>query len=143
MKSKLILICALFILFLSLASCSTQTTVTVSCDDFMKQRHVNTQIQVSVGDSLNVNLCSNATTGFRWSEVAEISSPEIIKQTAHKFIGPSEKGGTPPPPGTAGTEVWTFEALKRGTSTIYMEYSRPWAGGEKGEWTFKLTAVVK
>jgi hypothetical protein len=28
--------------------------------------------------------------------------------------------------------------------TIYtMEYSRPWEGGEKGEWTFTLTVIVK
>ena len=50
---------------------------------------------------------------------------------------------TPPPPGTAGQEIWTFKALRPGTSTISMDYSRPWEGGEKGEWTFKLTVVVK
>ena len=45
--------------------------------------------------------------------------------------------------GTPGQEVWTFEALKKGSSTVSLEYDRPWEGGEKGEWTFELTVVVK
>jgi len=42
---------------------------------------------------------------------------------------------------------WGFsmeiQALKKGASTIYVEYGRPWKGGEKGEWTFRLPVVVK
>jgi len=36
-----------------------------------------------------------------------------------------------------------FQTLEPGSSTIYLEYSRPWEGGEKGEWTFTLDVVVK
>jgi predicted secreted protein len=49
--------------------------------------------------------------------------------------------GPPPPPGTPGQEVWTFNALKAGESTISLDYS--WLGGEKGEWTFVLNVVVE
>ena len=45
--------------------------------------------------------------------------------------------------GAAGKEIWTFNALRKGTSNISMEYSRPWEGGEKAEWTFTLDVVVK
>jgi len=45
--------------------------------------------------------------------------------------------------GAPGKEVWTFKALKKGTTKIAMEYSQPWEGGEKGGWTFNLTVVVK
>ncbi|MFC1983316.1 protease inhibitor I42 family protein, partial [Chloroflexota bacterium] len=62
-------------------------------------------------------------------------------QVQHEFIG--QESEPPPPPGTPGQEVWTFKALKKGTTTVFMEYSRPWEGGEKGEWTFNLTVTVK
>ena len=45
--------------------------------------------------------------------------------------------------GGAGKEIWTFKALKKGTSTVSMEYSRPGEGGEKGHWTFVAAVIVK
>jgi len=54
-------------------------------------------------------------------------------------VSPENKGLV----GAPGEEVWTFKALKKGTSTIALEYSRPWEGGEKGEWTLNLTVIVK
>ena len=116
-----------------------QASVEVSCDDFMKDQHISKEVEVSVGDSFTVALCSNPTTGFLWSESAEISDETVVKQVDHKFLPPGEKGVV----GASGKEVWTFKALKEGESTISMEYSRPWKGGEKGEWTFQLTVVVK
>ncbi len=40
-------------------------------------------------------------------------------------------------------ESWTFKALKQGSSEVYLEYSLPWEGGEKGEWTCTVNVVVK
>jgi inhibitor of cysteine peptidase len=88
-------------------------------------------------------LCSNPSTGFGWPESAQISDLTIVQQTDHKYVAPQTEGSATPATGTPGQEVWTFKALKKGTSTIYVEYSRPWEGGEKGEWTFRLTLVVK
>ncbi len=45
--------------------------------------------------------------------------------------------------GADGIEVWTFKALKIGTSDISMEYSQPWEGGEKDAYGFFLTVVVR
>jgi len=115
--------------------------VNVSCDDFMADQHISKEVQVAVGDSFTVTLCSNPSTGFLWSESAQISDQTVLQQTDHKLVTPESE--PPPPPGTPGQEVWTFKALKKGTSTISMEYSQPWEGGEKGEWTFVLTVVVK
>jgi len=115
--------------------------VDVSCDDFYKQQHISKEVEVTVGDSCTVTLCSNPTTGFLWSESAQISDQTVLEQTDHKFVPPPER--PEPVEGEAGKEVWTFKALKKGTSTISLEYSRPWEGGEKGAWTFVLTVVVK
>ena len=114
--------------------------VSVTCDDFMKQKHINREVSAAVGDSLTVTLCSNPTTGFQW-ESAKIGDQTLIEQIDQKFVLPERE--PTPPPGTPGKEVWTFKALKKGTTEISMEYSRPWQGGEKGEWTFVLTVVIK
>jgi len=143
MKSRLILMCAMVAISLCLFACSSEVSVAASCDDFMKNNYISKEVKVPVDGSLTVTLCSNPTTGFEWLESAQISDQTVLQQTGHKFVAPTAKGDEPPAPGTAGQEVWTFKALKEGTSTISMEYSRPWEGGEKGEWTFELTVTVK
>ena len=125
------------------ASAPSQASIEVAIDEFMNRKHVNKQVEVAVDGTLKVILGSNPTTGFQWSEEAQIGDGNLLQQTDHAFVAPEEKGGTPPPPGSAGKEEWHFKSLKAGTTTVAMEYSRPWEGGEKGEWTFKLTVTVK
>ena len=147
MQSRLTLICATVALLLTLCACSPttevsapeQATVEVSCDDFTESQHINREVEVAVDGSLTVTLCSNPTTGFQWLESPQIGDQTVLQQTAHERISPESE----PPPGTPGQEIWTFEALKKGTTDVSMEYSRLWEGGEKGEWTFDLTVVVK
>ena len=135
--------CTMAAILLCLFACfptPKQVSVEASCDDFMKDHHISKEVEVAVDGSMTVTLCSNPTTGFEW-ESAQISDQTILQQTDHKFVPPPER----PEPvfGEAGKEVWTFKALKEGKSTITMEYSQPWEGGEKGAWTFVLTVVVK
>ncbi len=144
MKLKSILVCAVVAILLLLVACSPaqkQASVEVSCDDFMKVNHISQEVEVSADGTLTVTLCSNPTTGFLWSESAQISDTTVLQQTDHQLVVPGPE--PPPPPGTPSQEIWTFKALKKGTSTISMEYSRPWEGGEKGAWTFALTVAVK
>ena len=115
--------------------------VEVSCEDFIKLQHINKEVELKVEGILVVILCTNTSTGFKWSDSAQISDPNVIQQKIHRFVAPESE--PPPPPGTEGHEVWIFEALKKGVSTVYMEYSRPWEGGEKGERTYTMTVTVK
>ena len=141
MKSKLILTCAVVAASLCLFACTPrQASVEVSCDEFYEQNHISQEVDVAVGDSFTVTLCSNPTTGFQW-ESAQISDQTVLQQTDHKFISPPER--PEPVEGEAGKEVWTFKALKKGTTEVSLEYSRPWEGGEKATWTFVLTVTVK
>ena len=142
MKIQLIFLCTLLALSLPLFACSSrQAALEITCDHFMEDKHFTWEVEVNTGDTVTVTLCSNPTTGFQWSEEAQISDAAVLKQEDHKFIGPESE--PPPPPGTPGQEVWTFKALKQGSSKIYLEYSRPWEGGEKGEWTCTINVVVK
>jgi len=116
-----------------------QASVEVSCDEFASDQHISQGFEIDTGDSFTVALCSNQTTGFQWSESAQIDDETIVEQTNHKFISPEEQQIV----GAAGQEVWTFQALQEGTTTISMEYRRPWEDTEEAEWTFTLTLVVK
>ncbi|MFC2033282.1 protease inhibitor I42 family protein [Chloroflexota bacterium] len=120
---------------------SQEAWVEVSCDEFYDNHNINTILEVQVGETFDVKLCSNPSTGFQWSEDSQISDTIVLKQESHEFIGPESE--PPPPPGTPGQEIWSFKALKKGSSTIYLEYSRPWEGGEKSEWTLAVDVTVK
>jgi len=117
-----------------------EVTVEVSSDEFQDENHISREVEVAVGDLLVVTLGSNPSTGFQWSENATIDDATVLEQLSHEFIAP--QGGASSPPGTPGTEVWTFKVLKEGTTTLFMEYGRPWQGGEKGTWTFELAVTV-
>ena len=120
---------------------SSKAWVEVSCDDFYNNYHINQTLEVQAGEMFTVKLCSNPTTGFKWLEEAQISARSVLKQEDHKFIDPESE--LPSPSGTPGQEVWTFKAVKQGSSEVYLEYSRPWEGGEKREWTCTVNVVVK
>lgn len=110
----------------------------ISCDDFMNTPHVTREIEITFAGSLVVSLCANPTTGFAWEEV-KIGDDSVIYQTEHNFVSPEAMGAV----GGPGKDVWSFNSSSSGTSTLIFEYSRPWEGGEKDEWTLGLTVVVK
>ncbi|MFC1949814.1 DUF4382 domain-containing protein [Chloroflexota bacterium] len=114
------------------------TLVEVSCDNFTSNNNISREVEITAGESFSVTLCSNGTTGFTWSEMAQIANQSIISQVRHRFVSPEDEELV----GSPGQEIWTFQALEAGNTTISMEYSQPWEGGTKAEWTFELTVVV-
>jgi len=117
----------------------TEIPVTVTCDQFSKQTMIVQDISVKMGNRVVVTLCSNPTTGFQWSEKAQVGNPQVLEQKSYKFVAPASTGMV----GAPGNSVWTFEAMGLGTSTVYLEYSRNWQGGEKAVQTFKLNVLVQ
>ena len=95
------------------------------------------QVELSVGQSLVVILASNATTGYSWS-LSGNSDSTVLSKIDNKYIAPQPTNIV----GAGGSEKWTFQALKKGSSTISMGYSRPWESTPPAE-TFDLTVVVK
>ena len=146
MKSKLILTCAVVAISLCLFAClptPKQASVNVSWDDFKKEQHISQEVEVAVDGSLTITLYSCPSEGRQWSE-AQISDQSVLRHVDHKYEPPPKPMGCMlPVPGAPGQEVWTFEALKKGTSTISMVYTHPWDGEEEPMLTFALTVVVK
>ena len=114
------------------------SSISIPIEEFPNHPHIDVVMHAVVGEELTVTLGSNPTTGFQWSEYAEISDESVIKQVSHKFVGPETDV-----PGTPGQEVWTFEALKKGTVTTFLEYSRPWIEEDIGYWTVTITTTIK
>ena len=140
MKTKMaILIISVIIAVTILPSCSSTPlsyNVEISCDQFNENsNYVVSETVVDVGDKFILKLCSNITTGFEWEYV--MTSDDVVKVADHSFEEP--EGDMP---GAAGVEVWTFEAVEKGTTEIQMEYSQPWEGGIKGEWTCTTIITV-
>ena len=118
----------------SLSACATAPSAKqVSVDATYSGK----QVQTTVGDTVVVTLDSNPSTGFKW-ELAKLSDTDVLKMADNKYEGPDKAM-----PGAGGKEVWIFKALAPGTSAVRMEYSRPWAGGEKAVQVFDLTVAVK
>jgi len=135
--------CLTTISLVSLSGCSQNpqsVSVDVSCDDFSKSstKHIEKkEVKVTPGNTVVVTLCSNPTTGFKW-ELGKITDKDVLENVDNKYISPEETGLV----AASGKEVWTFKALKKGESTVSLEYSRSWEGGEKAEWKFSVTVVV-
>ena len=139
MKYKIMLIPIVLVALLALSSCivtSSLTNVKISCDEFTEYPNGRSEFQVEIGDKITVKLCSNPTTGFQWDY--EITVENVVKEEDHDFEPP--EGDVP---GAAGIEVWTFEAVEKGTTEVRMEYSQPWEGGLKAEWTYTMTVTVE
>jgi inhibitor of cysteine peptidase len=94
------------------------------------------QVELSVGQLLVVTLNSNPSTGYSWS-LAQNSDSSVLTEIGNEYIAPQTTLV-----GAGGKEEWTFKALKKGTSSISMEYRRPWETGTPPAETFSLTVVV-
>ncbi len=119
-------------------------TITISEDDFRRNNaHPSKEVTLAPGDTLVIELGSNPTTGYRWTEKPANSSPKVLKQAKHEYI---QRGGKDPNGkpilGAGGVETWIFRAAKSGKVTLGFSYGRPWQGGEKGTWTLKVSAKV-
>ena len=123
----------------ALASSGGETRLAVTCDEFMQAQAPDTgkavlprEVWMRVGETVTLTLCSNASTGFRWGTPAY--NHTALRLLSHKYVPPKK-----PLAGAAGTETWTFKALKSATSSVVLAYSQPWAGGQKNVWKLQLT----
>jgi inhibitor of cysteine peptidase len=140
MKFRITLLFAVLLVSLLMSSCiitSHDIEVEITCGQFNENHHATGDFQMEVGDKIRVKLCSDATTGFRWQY--DINNENILKEEDHDFIEPEGDDLA----GAAGQEVWTFEAVEKGTTEVRMEYSQPWEGGVKAEWTYTFTVTVE
>ena len=126
---KSLKIFGLFILLVSLlAACNTQGKVLTEKDN-------GTQVHIAVGEQFSVVLESNPTTGYQW-EVGEIDRM-VLKQLSAEY-----DADTPQLAGSGGAEIFTFEAIGTGETSLTFIYRRSWEDAAPAE-TFSVQIVVK
>ncbi len=90
-------------------------------------------VAIPVGDTFEVRLQENRTTGFRW-KIAASGQPECRLLDDH-FVAGAAVGGE-------GTHTWRFQAGQRGETSIRMVLERPWEHDAKPAKTFDLRISV-
>jgi inhibitor of cysteine peptidase len=91
-----------------------------------------------VGDTVEVQLEGNPTTGYTW-EISQVDS---------KILGLIGKSYTqtrtdPKVAGTGGTFIFRIHACDKGTSELHLQYARVWEKGVPPIKTFDATITVK
>lgn len=113
------------------------TKLEISYAELQTEKQISRSVNMAVGDTLELTLGSNASTGFEWADNLLISDPKVMTQIKHEAIA-----GEADRPGAPGKEVWTLEAKAPGNTTVSSTYGRPWPGGEKDSWVFSANVAV-
>ncbi len=111
--------------------------IEVFIDEFNTQKFITKGIVITHPGELVVTLPSNLSTGFDWSY--ETIGKIVLEEVSHEYIGPEETGSV----GAPGKSIWLFKSIDRGKTELRMEYSQPWEGGIKTEWSLILTITVE
>lgn len=120
-------------------SASPAVSLAVSCNQFTATPEVQQSAHLAVGATASIALCANPTTGYSW-ETPTMSDPAVVTVVSSVYQGPPE--ASPPVVGASGHQVFTIRGLAPGATTVAIGYGQPWAGGEKGAWTYQLVVTV-
>jgi inhibitor of cysteine peptidase len=102
----------------------------------INSKAMKTAYEISIGESFQIELASNPTTGYswKWANKQEVSAVDTID---NQYIpdSPDRIGG-------GGKEIWKFKGLKSGSEVIKLEYRRSWQSGPAAE-TKTISVKVK
>ena len=90
----------------------------------VKERPLANLTTVARGNDFTIQLAANPTTGYGW-QLAHPLDERIVKLVSEVFQGPSPTNGLVLV-GQGGTEIWTFQALHVGETTIALKYVPAW-----------------
>lgn len=115
-----------------------------ACPDGFQEgdQRIRREVIIGAGSSLTLTLGSTPSIPCGWQS-PEVEDEAILRQVDHQSEWPA--AGVTPMPGAPGKEIWTFQALKGGESTITLTCS---CLGEEGSGqelagTFVLNARVE
>lgn len=114
-------------------------SVSISEHDFLATgpRHRKLDVQLRVGQQLEITLGSNPTTGHTWTRESDEGDQGVLRQVQHGFVSPKLLV-----PGAGGNERWVLEAVKPGTTTARLGYGRSWVQGDLA-WSVMVKVQVK
>jgi inhibitor of cysteine peptidase len=98
--------------------------------------HNGSVVQLNAGDTLEVALESNPTTGYSW-QIVEIDPALLSQEGEVEFEPQSDLVGA------GGIETFRFKALAPGEGTLQLNYHRIWEEGVNPLEVFSITVSVK
>jgi inhibitor of cysteine peptidase len=131
---RLDLACCLFLCtFLAILFCPRMASAdTVVITDANKGGAVH----LKAGDTLEMRLKSNPSTGYRWSVLPE-STPLL------KLVGTSQTEPTKSGVGRPIVHIFRFQTLRHGDGTLRLHYVRSWEKPQPGETRFETHVLVR
>jgi inhibitor of cysteine peptidase len=93
-------------------------------------------VELRVGDTMEVVLDGNPTTGFQWETAAMDAS--VLKQLGEPGFEPYTNLM-----GSGGTFTFRFGAVASGQTLLKLVYHRPWEKDVPSEKTFEVTVTVQ
>jgi inhibitor of cysteine peptidase len=95
----------------------------------------NKSVTIPVGDTLELSLAENPTTGYRWT-LANSGTPICVLK-ADDFVAAGPK------PGEAGRHNFTFLVGQAGEAKIALHSGRKWADADAGrDFTLNVRATA-
>jgi inhibitor of cysteine peptidase len=95
-------------------------------------------IEVAAGKEFSISLKSNPTTGYRW-QLAKPADETMLKLVKSGYQADPHPAGMV---GVGGKEVWTFNAVNPGKTTLEFKYVRSWEKDKPPAQTAKYEVVV-
>ena len=97
------------------------------------------EVRLQVGDTLEVSLSENASTGHQWN-----ISPELKRKLTPTLREREETVDAPSgPPGSSGLRHLYFDAVAAGTVDLEIQYRRSWEKSKEAARRFKLRVLIQ
>jgi inhibitor of cysteine peptidase len=97
-------------------------------------------VSLAVGDSIDLALAENPTTGYRWRLVQGATKAD---NAACPCVKDDFEPGRTGVAGQGGTHRWEFKAAEPGDCAIKLEYRRSWEKDTEPERTFRIQLEVR
>jgi predicted secreted protein len=128
--------CAFAVLLVALAGCGGSPQATAGSPVRVGEAANGTQVQLVVGQTLEIALPGNPTTGFTWAAWGALPSQVATAGDSYETSAPAGVVGA------GGVQTLAFKALSAGTATLKLGYARPWESVQPAK-TFEVTLVIK
>jgi len=125
----------LLLIVSSLSACGTSAAPEKSARQ-ITEADAGRQFELQVGDTLEIRLPVNPTTGFQW-EVSDLDSA-ILRPVGEPAFEPSSNGV-----GSGGQVTLRFQAVEAGQTELKMILHRPFEKDVPPIQTFEVTVIVK
>lgn len=125
----------LFLFSLAVLAFAFHPQVSFAATRVVTDEDKGSDVQIKVGDTLEVRLASNPSTGYMW--YLHPKSTALLKLT-----GQSQTDAAEPGVGRPIVQVFTLQSKRAGDGILLLRYARAWEKPALGEEQFTLHVVI-